>query len=1075
VIVGKLTWSSEDNLLCAQSMFSLAKDQLSRQRSISVLQQKTKLNLLISEACLMYSMLALERGIAPLALTHAKQCVRLLRRAWANTEGEVGRKVSLQESSSLKSTEKLGEGLSHLNLSTSNMPMDVAIAQTSAGSVFWNLVTPLFRGLQHLSQLYAHHGMFQETLYYAQQAHRLSGEVGSETHLAMAAAVLGSTWLKSGGLAKGSELLMEAQQVSTSCEKNRDTAFRMYHLGNMHGLLGDRDAEIIEYDHAQDILHSLTTATFMETLDNFADQSCDLEEQMSKLTLSKRKTPAARAAVGRPKATIAKRKTTVQARPATDAVSSVAEECPQLTSLKAMILRDKAQALVFQKKYAEAFAFLEEADTFAKSQIDIVNQGLAMAGHLLLQSVEQMNADPVYSVLQDSTISFPSVVGTTKAEKHGDRLSVTKISPPRKVQTSRNNRDRGGSRSPAPDSFFDKLRQAQERLIEIHSIAITVAPVAVIHKVSTLLNSVAILLSAAGQAKGKLLANPGFASCSIGIHTPYPLLILSRLMIAETARIVARRRECRAFRADFCPTTRLDESCWPDFGNCDARRSSIGLHCDTSRFQKDYIDIIPKPWTVISVSLSDSHHELSITKFQAGHSPFILRLPLGRHNSMDADEEVFGFEQGHSELLEVTNLANESAHDAHGRTGREAKAAWWAEREALDARLRDLLENIEKVWLGGFTGIFSQHARRPELLARFQKSFQNILDKHLPSRQKTGKRNTGPRITLDTRILELFIGLGDASDEDCDFSEPLTDLLYFVVDVLQFHGELNAYAEIDFDSIVVETHDALRSYHDAVRGSTEVDEDRHTILILDKSLHSFPWESLPCMDGIAVSRLPSLGCLRERILGQDNNGPKDAPIGHYISRDNGSYILNPSGDLKHTQTTFQKPLQSLNDWDGIINRAPTEEEVKAALVSKEVLLYFGHGSGAQYIRAREIKKLDKCAVTILMGCSSGALVETGQFEPYGPPTTYMHAGCPALVATLWDVTDKDIDRFANSTLEHWGLFEPGSVVKGKGRMTAEPSRQMSLVEAVAKGRDACNLRYLNAASVCVYGVPVYFR
>lgn len=487
------------------------------------------------------------------------------------------------------------------------------------------------------------------------------------------------------------------------------------------------------------------------------------------------------------------------------------------------------------------------------------------------------------------------------------------------------------------------------------------------------------------------------------------------------------------------------------------------------------MDIIPKSWTVISVSLSDSNHELSITKFQAGNSPFVLRLPLGRHNSMDADEEVFGFEQGHSELLEVISLANESAHDAHGRTGREARAAWWEEREALDARLRDLLENIEKVWLGGFTGIFSQHARRPELLARFQKSFQNILDKHLPSRQKNGKRNSRPPIMLDSRILDLFIGLGDASDEDCDFSEPLTDLLYFVVDVLQFHGELNAYAEIDFDSIVVETHDALRSYHEAVRGRSQSDEGRHTILILDKALHAFPWESLPCMDGLAVSRLPSLGCLRERILGQNNEVPNDAPDGHYISRESGSYILNPSGDLKNTQKTFQKPLQSLKKWSGVINREPSEGEVRTILVSKDLLLYFGHGSGAQYIRAREIKKLDKCAVTMLMGCSSGALVETGHFEPYGPPTNYMHAGCPALVATLWDVTDRDIDRFAKSTFEHWGLFKPEIVGKGKGRTEAEPPKRLSLVEAVAKGRDACNLRYLNAASVCVYGVPVYFR
>jgi separase len=442
---------------------------------------------------------------------------------------------------------------------------------------------------------------------------------------------------------------------------------------------------------------------------------------------------------------------------------------------------------------------------------------------------------------------------------------------------------------------------------------------------------------------------------------------------------------------------------------------------------------------------------------------------------MDADEEVFGFEQGRSELLEVIDLANESAHDAHGRSGREARQAWWEQREALDARLRDLLENIEKVWLGGFTGIFSQHARRPELLARFQKSFQNILDKHLPSRQKTGKKSKVPRITLDSRILDLFIGLGDASDEDCDFSEPLTDLLYFVVDVLQFHGELNAYAEIDFDSIVVETHDALRSYHQAVRGSNQIDEGRHTILILDKALHAFPWESLPCMDGLAVSRLPSLGCLRERVIRQDQDVPKDAPDGHYISQGNGSYILNPSGDLKHTQSTFQKALEGLNSWDGITNREPSEDEIKTALTSKDLLLYFGHGSGAQYIRAREIKKLDKCAVTMLMGCSSGALIETGIFEPYGPPINYMHAGCPALVATLWDVTDKDIDRFAKSTFEHWGLFEPGTVGKGKGKLKAEQSGKMSLVEAVAKGREACNLRYLNAASVCVYGVPVYFR
>ncbi|KAH9222780.1 cell division-associated protein-like protein bimb [Leptodontidium sp. 2 PMI_412] len=1064
----------EENLATAQAMYAEEKDHMPRSRSTTALQQRTKMNLLVSNAFMVYSVLALERGSAHIALSHAKQSVRLVRRAWTNIEEQARRKSSSSDSSTKTDVEKLTEDVSHLSMSTITVPTKSMGDQVCSGSNFWALITPLFRSLNHLSSIFAHHGMFQETVYYAEQAHKLAQEVGSEAHLAMASASLGSTWLKAGVLDRGSELLMEAKKLCAKIDKSRDTALLTYHLGNMHGLLGERDQEISAYAEAEETIKSIGMVDYINNLEKATDPSDQyggLEEKMAQLTLTKRKVPVARKAPARAKAVV-KRKTTTRAKSPIEVVASVAEECPQLTSLTSMIIRQKARALIFTKKFTEALAILQSIDSGHLSQLEAVDHGLAMAKQFLFHSLEQMNADPVYSVLQDSTISFPSVAGLAKAEKHGDRLSVVMVSPPRKGQAARGSRERAGSKSPVPDSFFDKLRQAQEHLTDIQSMAVAVAPLSVVHTASALLNSVAILLSAAGQVKGRSLAHPGLASSSI-----------------ENARTLALRRERKAIRGD--PTElKLDELSWPKLPSSDPRRSSMGYTSDLSRFQRDYVDIIPKPWTVVSISLSDSRQELSITKLQAGHSPFVLRLPLGRHNSMDADEEVFGFEQGQAELLEIIEMANESAHDAIGMTGREAKTAWWDEREGLDSRLRDLLENIEKVWLGGFTGIFSQHARRPELLARFQKSFQNILDRHLPSRRKTGRKAARPRITLDSRILDLFIGLGDASDEQCDFSEPLTDLLYFVVDVLQFHGELNAYAEIDFDSIVIEMHDALRGYYSAVHASGQVDEGRHTILVLDKALHSFPWESLPCMDGLAVSRLPSLGCLRERILTQQKEVVEDAPEGHYISRSNASYILNPGGDLKHTQSVFQKPLQNLNLSSGITNREPSEEEVKETLQSKDLLLYFGHGSGAQYIRAREIKKLDQCAVTILMGCSSGALVERGEFEPHGPPINYMHAGCPALVATLWDVTDKDIDRFAKSTFEHWGLFEGekegGSLSassggrKGKGRekkveVKEKSSGSVSLVEAVAKGRSACHLRYLNAAAVCVYGVPVYFR
>ncbi len=130
----------------------------------------------------------------------------------------------------------------------------------------------------------------------------------------------------------------------------------------------------------------------------------------------------------------------------------------------------------------------------------------------------------------------------------------------------------------------------------------------------------------------------------------------------------------------------------------------------------------------------------------------------------------------------------------------------------------------------------------------------------------------------------------------------------------------------------------------------------------------------------------------------------------------------------------------------------------------------------------------------------------------------MLAGCPAVVGTLWDVTDKDIDRFASSMLEEWGLL-PRGTFSGRGQDEGQvedaregggsssqaddgakacridsnsnssskyegeqPHRsrsssrssygQASLAEAVTRARDAPRFRYLTAAAVCVYGIPV---
>lgn len=520
--------------------------------------------------------------------------------------------------------------------------------------------------------------------------------------------------------------------------------------------------------------------------------------------------------------------------------------------------------------------------------------------------------------------------------------------------------------------------------------------------------------------------------------------------------------------------------------------------CDSGTFQTDYIDIIPEDWTAVSISISECQNELRLCKLKKGNSPFVMCIPLNRSTSREADEDAFVFDEGKAEMKKIIELANFSTHEAGDLSRKGAKTTWWEARAALDSRLRDLLINIENIWLGGFKGMLCHSSFQPNLLSRFQQSLLKSLDKHLPSRRQAKSARVSP-VILDPRVIELFICLGNPSDVE-NIHEPILDLLYFVVDILQFHGERNAYDEIDFDSMTIEVQDALTHYHELAKVTDEAQPEGHTILILDKKLHTFPWESLPYLSGRSVSRLPSLHCLRERILQMSRKEEPSTPptSGIQVDSSSGAYVLNPSSDLQHTQATFSAPLSTLTTWSAKINAAPTESELTTALSTKSIYLYFGHGSGGQYIRSRTIRKLDRCAVALLMGCSSATLTEAGEFESYGVPINYLHAGAPAVVGTLWDVTDKDIDRFSVKVLERWGLFAEQDVesegrsrsrspVKGRGKAKGKGKEKgkargetatgtlgkVSLDRAVAEGREECIFRYLNGAAPVVYGIPVY--
>ncbi|KXX81095.1 Separin [Madurella mycetomatis] len=1023
---------------------------------------------LVANACYLYSVLSLERGDSHHALVYARESVRTLFQEWVKLESQLAPKPAAEKSQAADHT---------IDLSAVELK---ETERQDPGPEFWRLFYGLYRNIFWLSSVYAHLGMFQETMYYAEQALKMAETVGSEFYNAQCSAWIGSLSWKAAKAEKSVEMLQQAAALLPDDERSYASATLACQISSMYLSQNNLDGAEVLLAKAEAVVGNLIVAPAKAAFPDEAIATTVVENKMTKPNIAgkpgrgARKTTRQASAKKTAKAP-AKTKATTTAVP--KPVAPV--EDAQLAKLRASILVQKAASMLSRKEWAEAQSVLAEATAASKASSLLPMRQVTMASCLLGMSMEQMAEDPVFSVIQDSTISFPALSG---AEKTAPARSPVKSVSPRKARGTPPASQREMVNETTPRLYVEHLREAHDYLLEAHSVAALSGDASLIHKISGMLQNVGLFLTAT-SAKAKATIHSAQTSYSV-----------------ELARNLTWRRERKALIQEKS-AIKNDGTEWPPaLNSVAARRSSLGFTLDLHKIQRDYIDIVPKAWNVLSISLSDGNHDLCITKLQAGQNPFVIRLPLERASSRDADSEVFDFQQGRAELLEIVKLINKTCHDSRDMSVKGAKSAWWAEREALDERLRELLENIEQIWLGGFRGIFSQHIRRPDLLARFQKDFLAILDKHLPSRRqvrgKKGKAAQGTRATLDMNILELFIGLGDATKPGCDFDDELNDLLYFVVDILQFHGERNAYDEIDFDSMVVETFDALQAYHSSVKRDDGENTGVHTILLLDKALHVFPWESLPCMQGLAVSRMPSLACLRRLILDQrqqsSERNPTDeerhaSPEGHRASLARGTYILNPSGDLVSTQSTFSQPLEahlppsssapSLDgppSWKRITSRPPTEAEFSTALTSSDILLYFGHGSGGQYIRSRAIRHLSpRCRATVLlMGCSSAALLEAGEFEPSGPVWNYLMAGSPAVVGTLWDVTDRDIDRFAAGCLEDWGLLPRGAVTKRERDRDGGEGR-MSLVEAVASAKGGCKFRFVTGAGVVVYGVPVW--
>ncbi|KAK5676593.1 separin protein [Elasticomyces elasticus] len=1082
--------------------------------------------LLHARAWAMESTFSLKMGVLKGALAAAKRAVRLLNATWtaieySNTNGDTSSSMhnELPEASEPE-TNTLSSGVSKLRLDPKASSESTSSAvRSDKGASFWTLVPLLCRAMMHLSDMYAHNGLFAEANYYSERAVKIAESVQSAIWLSRVQTHRSKLMMLAGRLEDAELCLTRAGECPLD---ESSLAAAEYHCAKAELRTREEsyDDAIKAYKQAAEIIQTLKGTNLANELDGCNVVELELSEQMRSMSLTSRQSSHdCGAPIKNTKGRKVQAKTAARAAPPANnkivstrpaALSQKAKppptkQCRLLDKLLANINIECAIASVRAGHNPEALVALPYQSLGSVQRLQSLEYQ-----NLMRRVAVAVQSDVSYNSLPESTLTFPALLQTSSTELAATSPVVARtVKPPPKTRKAPI-KTKVQQRVP-DDRVDDLLLRATDCLATSRSTCSQSSSTADLHSSCSYALCTTMLLSAVGPAPARSALHPAKTA-----------------LFCEVAKTEAVQREYMSIAVDDKQSDGPSPFTWPS--------SEHTLHQPAQsdpQFQQQYVDILPQNWTALSINLSDDSSELHVARYRSGQSPLILRLPFSRHKPDDPnDDEAFDYHAGKAEIQSIIEVSNYSCHNSGNVDGKGAKSNWWAEREALDRRLHELLVNIENIWFGGFRGIFSLLQERAESLAQFRKSFEDALSRYLPSRQSVKAK--GKSLELDDHVLELFTGLGSDEDSVVDLDEPLSDLLYYVVDTLQFAGERNAYDEIDFDGMAVDVLDALRSYHEDI--ASENDEDRHLILVLDKRLQAFPWESLPCLGGSSVSRMNSMLGLRERILAMRQQ--RAACDRHVVSRRSGTYILNPSKDLTSTQTTLAPSLESHvtaegTAWRSMIQQEPEEDELRTALTESPIMLYFGHGGGSQYIRPRTIRRLDKCSEVVwLMGCSSGAVTEYGELEPSAVPFAYLMAGgnnaeaeseldsesrphgkCMAVVATLWDVTDKDIDRFSLAMGEAWGLWPssaasklPAKTPRKREKLSVAPTtpqrapktpkrsktpaaaaktparsrsrvgdddRKCSLVEAVAKSRDACYLRYLNGAAVVVYGVPVW--
>jgi len=516
----------------------------------------------------------------------------------------------------------------------------------------------------------------------------------------------------------------------------------------------------------------------------------------------------------------------------------------------------------------------------------------------------------------------------------------------------------------------------------------------------------------------------------------------------------------------FCMTNRRQEFSYLVFASCSMSLSvqhvkqqsrceplhltwENSLEIGAARQRELCENLLPSNWIVCGIVLTENPDILMFSRETGdGRQPICIAVPL--------------VSQPKKMLQEFKQLMDNAKATTTGLTGDEVatwdkiqKRKWWDRRKELDMDLKQFMIDFEESWIGPMKILFCLKSGTSDRIIE-NEFFANIFSKYPDLQKEIVELFLENQLKLSEAdllgafcMLHPFMETRDAVEllQHVVENEPAPD--FTKLKVVDLKSRLAAEG-LNVSGLKKDLIERLEVHFEKVACI----EDSKIVLVLSEQLQALPIESMPCLRKRSVTRISSLPFAFDLL----QKPAKKCQAG-FKSR--GSFIVDPRGDLSGTKaalTPAMEKLQSQYDWDGIdgsSNLAEQKSFLKHTLESKDLLLFCGHGSGEDLLSREKLATISKCSSALLMGCSSGKQEYQGVFEPTGIIPSYILSGSSAVVANLWDVTDKDIDKLTLALLDSW-LF--------KG--------DVDLAEALHVSRNVCKLPYLVGAAPVYYGLPL---